>query len=53
MNDWVANWGVSRVFDCIGGVEIAICALSLPMWFFGKRLRAFIYKHHVMEKLKL
>ncbi|KAK5243660.1 hypothetical protein LTS06_010633 [Exophiala xenobiotica] len=53
MNDWVANWGVARVFDCIGGVEIAICALSLPMWFFGKRLRAFIYKHHVMEKLKL
>ncbi|KFY93843.1 hypothetical protein V498_04227 [Pseudogymnoascus sp. VKM F-4517 (FW-2822)] len=40
VNNWVAAWGPKRVFDVIGGIQLALFGLSIPMWIFGKQLRA-------------
>ncbi|OBT71597.1 hypothetical protein VF21_09531 [Pseudogymnoascus sp. 05NY08] len=40
VNNWVTAWGPKRVFDVIGGIQLALFSLSVPIWIFGKQLRA-------------
>lgn len=28
VNNWVAAWGPARVFDTMGGIQVALCLLS-------------------------
>jgi MFS family permease len=39
LNDWLALWGPAKVFDLIGGVMLALCATTIPVYIFGKRMR--------------
>jgi hypothetical protein len=43
VNDWVTAWGPKRVFDCIGGIQLGLFVISISIWIFGKRLRAYFY----------
>ncbi|CZR65556.1 related to transporter protein HOL1 [Phialocephala subalpina] len=47
VNDWVAAWGPKRMFYLVGGVEIALFVGSIPIWIFGKKLRAFFHTKHL------
>ncbi|KUI57443.1 Protein HOL1 [Cytospora mali] len=41
------------VFNAIGAVQVVVCALSVPMYIFGKRNRSFFYRHDILKKLGL
>ncbi|KAF9891622.1 hypothetical protein FE257_003633 [Aspergillus nanangensis] len=43
VNDWVTIWGPAKVFDTIGGIQLALCLLSGVVWIFGKKWRAHFY----------
>ncbi|KAF2093558.1 MFS general substrate transporter [Rhizodiscina lignyota] len=39
VNDWLAKDGARAVFDVLGSCFLAVCALTVPLWIFGKRIR--------------
>lgn len=45
INDWIAAWGPARMFNCIGGIQLGICALTIPVYIYGKRCR-YAYRHY-------
>ncbi|KAL6709624.1 hypothetical protein ACN47E_001052 [Coniothyrium glycines] len=46
--DWIVAAGsIMRVFVAVGCVQVAVCALTLPMYVLGKKNRAFWYRHNV------
>lgn len=47
VNDWVTRWGPARVFDTIGGIEVALFFLSFPVWVWGKQWRAYFHSKHI------
>ncbi|GAB7353825.1 hypothetical protein MBLNU459_g4198t1 [Dothideomycetes sp. NU459] len=47
VNDWVTAWGPARVFDTIGGIQIGLCLISIPVWIWGKQWRAFFHSKHI------
>lgn len=47
VNNWVTKWGPARVFDTIGGIEVALFFLSIPVWVFGKQWRAYFHFKHI------
>lgn len=47
MNDWVTAWGSARVFNTIGGIELGLFVLSIPLWVWGKKWRAFFHMKHI------
>ncbi|RMZ79195.1 hypothetical protein DV738_g3486, partial [Chaetothyriales sp. CBS 135597] len=51
--DWVFRRGISYMFICFGSIQIAICALSVPMYVLGKRNRKFFHDHDILATLKL
>jgi len=53
INPWLTKDGIKPVFDTLGGVQIAICLLALPLFIFGKRNRAFQHKHNLLDRLGL
>ncbi|OAL70169.1 MFS transporter [Trichophyton violaceum] len=51
--NWVVLGGAKRVFLIIGGIEVAVCLLSVPMYIFGKRNRSFFHRHDILKMLNL
>lgn len=51
--DWVFAIRIRHLFIIFGSLEIAICALSIPMYIFGKKNRAFFHRHDLLEMTKL
>ncbi|KAK5367141.1 hypothetical protein LTR20_007468 [Exophiala xenobiotica] len=51
LNDWVASWGPQKFFNFIGGVQLALYVTTIPMYIFGKRLRAWWHSHDVLSKI--
>jgi len=49
---WLEADGSKRVFLALGGIQLAFCAASVPMWIYGKRLRAWTYRKNLMEGWK-
>jgi len=49
VNDWLAKDGVLAVFNVLGSCFIAVCALTVPLWVFGKRLRGVIARNEVLN----
>ncbi|KAJ3484299.1 hypothetical protein NLG97_g7091 [Lecanicillium saksenae] len=43
--DWLIAGGIRRVLVIISILQVAICLLSVPMYIFGKRNRAFFHRH--------
>lgn len=49
--DWiVASRSIKHVFVAVACVQVGVCALSIPMYIFGKRNRSFWYRHNVFFK---
>ncbi|KAM5359708.1 hypothetical protein ACJZ2D_014277 [Fusarium nematophilum] len=44
VNDWIARWGPAKMFYCIAGIQLALCASSAPLYIYGKKLRAWWHK---------
>ncbi|EXJ80945.1 hypothetical protein A1O3_07233 [Capronia epimyces CBS 606.96] len=51
LNDWVARWGPRKFFYVLGGIQLALCLTTIPMYIFGKRLRAWWHTHDVLSKI--
>ncbi|PVH73219.1 MFS general substrate transporter [Cadophora sp. DSE1049] len=47
VNDWVTSWGPARVFNTIGGIEVALFVFSIPIWVWGKQWRAYFHSKHI------
>ena len=50
--NWLIHSGqnaIFKIFVALGSVQIGICLLTLPMWFFGKFLRAYMHRHDILK----
>ncbi|KAI0404493.1 major facilitator superfamily transporter [Xylaria palmicola] len=47
--DWLVHSGIREVFFTLGGVQIVVCFLSIPMYVFGKRNRSFFHRHDLLK----
>ncbi|TGJ79989.1 hypothetical protein E0Z10_g8777 [Xylaria hypoxylon] len=50
VNDWLARDGVLAVFNVLGGVFVAVNLLTIPLWIYGKRFRAFIARNETLHR---
>ncbi|PWY76195.1 MFS transporter [Aspergillus heteromorphus CBS 117.55] len=51
--DWLVSNGVRPAFLAISSIQMGICALSIPMYIFGKWNRSFFHRHDVLKFLHL
>jgi len=51
--DWLAEEGSEGMFFMFAYIQIAVCALTIPMYIFGKRNRSFFTRYDVLEMLYL
>jgi hypothetical protein len=51
--NWVFAISINNLFIIFGSIEIVICALSVPMYVYGKKNRAFFHKHDLLRMAKL
>ncbi|KAH8585664.1 major facilitator superfamily domain-containing protein [Bisporella sp. PMI_857] len=47
VNDWLAKDGPLKVFNVIGGLQIVIAFMTVPLFIFGKRNRALMHRLRV------
>jgi MFS family permease len=52
INGWIARWGPARMFNCIGGIQLGICALTIPVYIYGKICRHAFGHHGVSREEK-
>ncbi|PNH40222.1 hypothetical protein VD0004_g6749 [Verticillium dahliae] len=50
--DWIIQGGVRTTMLSIASVQVVICALSIPMYIYGKRVRAYYHKHDILYLTK-
>ncbi|PHH67200.1 hypothetical protein CDD81_2969 [Ophiocordyceps australis] len=43
--EWLIRGGLRKVMIIIASVQVGVCLLSIPMYVYGKRIRAFYYRH--------
>jgi hypothetical protein len=51
VNDWLEKDGVLAVFNVLGSCFIAVVALTLPLWVFGKKLRSAIARNQILNNI--
>ncbi|OOF96981.1 hypothetical protein ASPCADRAFT_514028 [Aspergillus carbonarius ITEM 5010] len=51
--DWLVAHGVRPAFLAISSIQMGICALSIPMYIFGKWNRSFFYRYDLLKILHL
>ncbi|RAK98358.1 putative MFS transporter [Aspergillus ibericus CBS 121593] len=51
--DWLVAHGVKPAFLAISSIQMGICALSIPMYIFGKWNRSFFYRYDILKILNL
>ncbi|KAL4779094.1 major facilitator superfamily domain-containing protein [Aspergillus varians] len=51
--DWLVEAYVRKPFMAISSIQVAICALSIPMYIFGKWNRFFFARHDILKLLGL
>lgn len=39
--------GIKDLFVAVGSVQVAICALTIPMYIFGKKSRSFFHRYNI------
>ncbi len=49
-NNWLAADGSKNVFVALGGIQLALMLLTIPMYIFGKRARMWTVRKNFMEK---
>lgn len=50
INTWLAKNGALVVFCALGGMFLFVCALTIPMWIFGKKIRSWIGRNEWLQK---
>jgi MFS family permease len=48
--DWLAADGAAKVFYILGSLFLFVCALTIPLWLFGKRARGAIARNQFLSK---
>ncbi|KAJ5670271.1 uncharacterized protein N7477_005634 [Penicillium maclennaniae] len=51
--DWFAHGGIKHTMIVIGSIQVGICALSVPMYVFGKWNRLLVARYDILEILHL
>ncbi|PYH46082.1 putative MFS transporter [Aspergillus saccharolyticus JOP 1030-1] len=51
--NWLLTNGIRPAFLAIGSIQMGICALSVPMYVFGKWNRSFFHRHDILSILHL
>ncbi|KAG6041409.1 hypothetical protein E4U41_004507 [Claviceps citrina] len=51
--DWVIGGGFRKVFLIVASIQMAVCALTIPLWVFGKRIRAFYARNDLLALTRL
>lgn len=49
-NRWLEADGSKKVFQTIGGIQLACLLTTIPMYIYGKRARMWTYRKNLMEK---
>lgn len=49
-NRWLESDGSKDVFNAIGGIQLACCLSTIPMYIYGKRGRMWTVRRNLMEK---
>ncbi|KAL8645258.1 MAG: hypothetical protein Q9210_006811 [Variospora velana] len=49
-NHWLEADGSKKVFQTIGGIQLACLLTTIPMYIYGKRARMWTYRKNLMEK---
>jgi hypothetical protein len=47
VNDWLAKDGPAKVFNIIGGLQVVIAFLSIPLYILGKKNRGIMHKWNI------
>ena len=47
--DWLLEDGTAEVFYILGSLFVFVCALTIPLWIFGKRARAVIARNKFLS----
>lgn len=50
---WLIDGGIKNVFVAVGSVHVALCFLTVPLYFFGKRNRSFFARYDILKLLHL
>ncbi|KAL3472805.1 major facilitator superfamily domain-containing protein [Aspergillus californicus] len=51
--DWLVEAYVKKPFIAISSIQVGICALSIPMYVFGKWIRSFTSRYDILKMLGL
>ncbi|KAF4978080.1 hypothetical protein FZEAL_5470 [Fusarium zealandicum] len=46
--DWIKDGGIERTMMSIASIQVVVCLLSIPMYIYGKRVRAFYHRHDLL-----
>ncbi|KAL5088591.1 hypothetical protein Trisim1_006546 [Trichoderma cf. simile WF8] len=46
--DWLIKGGIKHTLIAISIVQVVVCLISIPMYVFGKRCRAFYHRHDLL-----
>ncbi|KAL8727113.1 MAG: hypothetical protein Q9181_005825 [Wetmoreana brouardii] len=49
-NHWLEADGSKKVFQAVGGIQLACLLSTIPMYIYGKRARMWTYRKNLMEK---
>jgi len=52
-NNWIASSGPRIMFITCGSVAVGVLLTALPMYIFGKRIRAFYARHDILKMFHL
>lgn len=47
--DWIIQDTFENVMIPIASIQVGICLLSVPLYIFGKRIRAFYHRHDLLK----
>ncbi|KAM0353565.1 hypothetical protein ACHAPU_001577 [Fusarium lateritium] len=51
--NWINQGGIERTMLAIASIQVVVCLLSVPMYIYGKRVRAFYYRHDLLDMIGL
>ncbi len=52
-NPWVFDSGPEQIMYVFGGTSLFLCVLAIPVYIYGKRLRAWWSRHDLFVTLKM
>lgn len=47
--NWILKNGITKTFNIIASVQVAVCLLSIPMYIYGKRTRGLMSRWDLLR----